>query len=72
MAKTTKNTNATQVAPARTPRTDEKRARDIIMLSEHYQTSFKKAREEFLAKAAEAPADAIAWNGEAATIAFCL
>ncbi len=46
-----------------------KKARNILVQADLYRRNFQKARHEFLARASEAPDEAIAWCGESMTIA---
>ena len=72
MAKTTKNQTMTQVAPTATPkveRTEVDNARNILMQADLYRRTYESQRDEFLAKAKDNPADAIAWRGEDMAIA---
>ncbi|MCG3181396.1 MAG: hypothetical protein BIFFINMI_03789 [Phycisphaerae bacterium] len=69
MATTKKNATQTP-APAKTAeQIAVDKARNILMQADLYRRNYEKARDEFLARAQDNPADAIAWNGEAATIA---
>lgn len=71
MARTTKNQTTTQTpAPAKTAeQIAADKARNILMQADLYRRNYEKARDDFLAKAKDHPADAVAWNGEAVTIA---
>ena len=71
MAKTTKNQTTTQTpAPAKTAEqiaVDD--ARNILMQADLYRRNYESQRDDFLARAKDNPADAIAWRGEDMTIA---
>ena len=72
MAKTTKNQIMTQVAPTATPkveRTEVDNARNILMQTDLYRRTYQDQRDDFLVRAKDNPADAIAWRGEDMTIA---
>jgi hypothetical protein len=69
MATTKKNATQTP-APAKTAeQVAADKARNILMQADLYRRNYEKAREEFLARANDNPADAIAWRGEGMTIA---
>lgn len=61
--------NATQTATPKTERTEVDNARNILMQADLYRRNYEKARGEFLARAKDNPADAIAWRGEEMAIA---
>ncbi len=67
MATTKKN--ATQTATPKAERTEVDHARNILMQADLYRRNYESQRDEFLARAKDNPAHAIAWRGEDVTIA---